>query len=101
MDLNVHSIHFDADIKLTDHIRERLSKLDQFHDRIVSGEVYLRLDRDRQERENKVVEVKLVVPGRELFAKRQSKSFEEAADQVAEARRRQVLKSKPRLRKAS
>lgn len=101
MDLNVHSIHFDADIKLTDHIRERLSKLDQFHDRIVSGEVYLRLDRDRQERENKVVEVKLVVPGRELFAKRQSKSFEEAADQVAEALRRQVLKSKPRLRKAS
>ena len=101
MDLNVHSIHFDADIKLTDHIRERLGKLDQFHDRIVSGEVYLRLDRDRQERENKVVEVKLVVPGRELFAKRQGKSFEEAADQVAEALRRQVLKSKPRLRKAS
>ena len=73
MDLNVHSIHFDADIKLTEHIRERL-EVDQFHDRIVSGEVFLRLDHDSQDRENKVVEVKLVVPGRELFAKRQARA---------------------------
>jgi putative sigma-54 modulation protein len=96
MNVQVQSIHFDADGKLIDFIRTRLNKLEQFHDGIVGGEVFLKLDHDSDNRENKVVEVKLTVPGRELFAKRQSKSFEEATDQVAEALRRQVLRSKPR-----
>ena len=101
MNMNVHSIHFDADAKLIEHIRTRLDKLNQFHDGILTSEVFLKLEHDSDNRENKVVEVRLAVPGRELFAKRNSKSFEEAADLVAEALRRQVLRTKPRLRKAS
>jgi len=101
MNVNVHSIHFDADNKLVGFIRERLLKLDQFHDRILSGEVFLRLEHDGENRENKVVELKMLVPGRELFAKRHSKTFEEATDQAAEAIRRQLERAKPRLNKAS
>ncbi|MCB9169906.1 MAG: ribosome-associated translation inhibitor RaiA [Flavobacteriales bacterium] len=101
MNVNVHSIHFDADVKLQRFVREKLDKLNQYHDRIIDGEVYLRLEHDSQNRENKVVEVRMNIPGKELFAKRQGKSFEEAADQTAEALRRQLLRAKPRLRKAS
>ncbi|MCB0790575.1 MAG: ribosome-associated translation inhibitor RaiA [Flavobacteriales bacterium] len=101
MNLNVHSIHFDADAKLEHFIREKLDKLNQFHDRIIDGQVFLRLEHDGENRENKVVEVRMNIPGKELFAKRQSRSFEEAADHAAEALRRQLLRAKPRLRKAS
>ncbi|MBS1581943.1 MAG: HPF/RaiA family ribosome-associated protein [Bacteroidetes bacterium] len=101
MNVNVHSIHFDADHKLVAFIREKLEKLTLFHDNILAGEVFLRLAHDGEKRENKVVEIKLSVPGNDLFAKRQGKSFEEAAINTVEALRSQVERNKPRLREAS
>jgi putative sigma-54 modulation protein len=101
MNVNVHSIHFDADSKLVGFIKEKLGKLTQFHDSILNGEVFLRLNKDTDQRENKVVEIRLAVPGRDLFAKRHSKSFEDATDQAVEALRRQAERKKTRLRSAS
>lgn len=98
MNVNVHSIHFDADRKLITFIQDKLAKLDQFHDSILSGDVFLRLEHDRENRENKHVEIRLAVPGREMFAKRQARSFEEAAIATVEALRSQVERSKPSIR---
>ena len=95
MDTQMHAIHFKADKKLLSFIQERLNKLEQFNDQIVSAEVYLRLDKDR-EKENKITEIKLHVPGKDLFAKKQCKSFEEATNVVVEALRRQIMKDKSR-----
>ena len=67
--------------------------VEQFNDQIVSAEVYLRLDKDR-EKENKIAEIKLHVPGKEMFAKKQCKSFEEATNVAVEALRRQIMKEK-------
>lgn len=91
----MHAIHFKADKKLLSFIQERLNKLEQFNDQIVSAEVYLRLDKDR-EKENKITEIKLHVPGKDLFAKKQCKSFEEATNVAVEALRRQIMKDKSR-----
>ncbi len=96
MKLNVQSIHFDADSKLIDYVREKLLKLTQFTDGIHSADVFLRLDHDGEERQNKVVEVRLAVPGNDLFAKRQGKTFEEATIDVTEALRSQILRSRDR-----
>lgn len=93
MEIQVHSIHFTADQKLIDFINEKVSKLGLFYDNIIASEVFLRLDKD-QEGENKVAEVKILVPGKELFAKKQCKSFEEATDLAVEALRKQVSKQK-------
>ncbi len=93
METQMHSIHFKADQKLLDFIQERLDKLEHFNQRIINAEVFLRLDKDK-EKENKITEIKLNVPGKELFAKRQCKSFEEAADEAVEALRKQLLKEK-------
>lgn len=89
----MHAIHFKADQKLLSFIQERLNKLEQFNDQIVSAEVYLRLDKDR-EKENKIAEIKLHVPGKDMFAKKQCKSFEEATNVAVEALRRQIMKDK-------
>lgn len=93
MEVTVHSIHFDADVKLINFINQKVNKLSTFYDDIISGEVFLRLDRS-QDSANKVAEIRLLTPGKELFAKKQCKSFEEATDLAAEALRRQVRRKK-------
>lgn len=92
MDIQIHSIHFDADRDLLDFIKTKLNKLITFNDTIISADVFLRIEKNN-ERENKMVDIKVHVPGKELFAKRHSTSFEAAVDEVAEALRRQVLKA--------
>jgi putative sigma-54 modulation protein len=93
MEIQVHSIHFKADQKLIDFINEKVNKLELFFDNIIACEVYLRLDKN-QVNENKISEVKLLIPGKTLIAKKQCKTFEEATDQAAEALRKQVKKHK-------
>ncbi len=61
MKLQVHSIHFVADRRLIDFIQSKLDKLETFYDRLVDGEVFLRLNNEGIE--NKTVEIKLKVPG--------------------------------------
>lgn len=94
MKLQMHSIHFDADQKLLDYIQKKSEKLDTFFDRITGGEVFLRLNKDTLSHENKVVEIKLSVPGHTLFAKETSGSFEAAADVAVEALKSQIKKYK-------
>lgn len=93
MQVQVQSIHFDADVKLIQFIEDKISKLALFHDRIIRSEVFLRIDKS-DIMENKVAEIKISVPGKELFASKQSKSFEEATDNAVEALRRQITKHK-------
>lgn len=93
MKLQMHSIHFDADQKLVDFIQKKADKLDQYYDRIIDGEVIMKVEND-DERENKLLEIKLNIPGSQLFAKEKSKSFEAAADEAVEALRRQLKKHK-------
>jgi putative sigma-54 modulation protein len=99
MDIKIHSIHFDADIKLLNFIKSKAEKLVVFYDEIIGTEVFLRLD-NSQDLENKVVEIKLTIPGNELFAKRQTRTFEESTDLAVEALRRQISKHKTKLGKA-
>lgn len=92
MDIQIHAIHFDADRDLLTFIKSKLNKLITFNDSIISADVFLRIEKN-DEMENKVVDIKIHVPGKELFAKKQSSSFESAVDEVTEALRRQVLKA--------
>lgn len=97
MNIQIHSVKFNADKKLIEFVTHKVNKLTQFSDDIVSAEVFLRLDND-QERENKVAEIKLEFPGGPLFAKKQSKTFEESTDQVIDALKKQITKQKSKLR---
>lgn len=99
MDIKIHSIRFDADVKLLNFIRSKVEKLVVFYDDIIGTEVFLRLD-NSQDFENKVVEIRLTIPGSELFAKRQTRTFEESTDLAVEALRRQIRKHKTKLKKA-
>ena len=95
MKVQVQSIHFDADIKLLDFIQKKLDKLETYYDRTIDAEVILRLNNEGFE--NKTVEIKLNLPGEQLFAEKSNGSFEAATDHCAEALRRQVKKYKERV----
>lgn len=96
MDIKVHSVHFKADQKLLDFVQEKVNKLQLFLDSIIVSEVFLRLDKN-VDKENKIAEVKIMIPGKELFAKKQCKTFEEAADLCVGALESQLKKHKGKL----
>lgn len=98
MKVQVHSIHFDADSKLISFIQKKLDKLETFYDRMVDSEVFLRLNNEGVE--NKTVEIKLRVPGNQLFATEKARSFEAATDMATDALRMQLAKFKTKIRAA-
>ncbi len=97
MNIQIHSVRFDADKKLIDFVHQKLEKLTQFDEGIVNAEVFLRLDKD-QDRENKISEIRLELSGCPLFAKKQSKTFEEATDEAIDALKKQITKHKQKKR---
>ena len=97
MNIQIHSLRFDADKKLIDFVTQKVNKLSLISDDIVSAEVFLRLDHDA-EKENKITEIKVEYPGGPLFARKQSKTFEEATDLVITALKRQIVKQKDKMR---
>ena len=97
MKVRVQSVNFDADVKLVNFIQKRMDKLDQYYDRIINGEVYLKVDNNHT-KQNKIAEIKVHVPGQEIVVKKQCKSFEHAADMSTDALSRQLKKYKERQR---
>lgn len=97
MNIRINAVRFDADRKLEQFIERKVSKLSRYFDDIINAEVYLKLE-NTPDLENKVVEVKLYIPGGDLFARKHTKSFEESTDIVVDALKQQILKHKEKLR---
>ena len=96
MNHSIQTVHFSADRKLIDHIEKKLEKLNQQHDRIIQVTVYLKLDNIVHHIKDKVAEIRVHVPGRDLFVKSVSKSFEESFDMALDSMVNLVKKQKER-----
>jgi putative sigma-54 modulation protein len=96
MKLKVQSIHFNADRKLVNFIQKKVGKLETYFDRMVDGEVFLKLNNEGAE--NKTVEIKLNLPGNQLFATEKARTFEAATDQAADALKSQLKKFKTKIK---
>lgn len=95
MRLQMQAIHFDADPRLLSFIQQKLDKLDTFYDKITSGEVFLKLDKnDNNKLHTKLLEVKLYVPGGTMFVAEKGTTFEEATDLAVDTLKMQVKKFK-------
>ena len=97
MKIKINAIKFDADRKLILFVQNKVKKLSKFFDDILGAEVFLKLE-NVQDADNKVVEIKIDIPGSSLFSRKQSKSFEESTDLAVDALRLQLIKHKEKIR---
>jgi putative sigma-54 modulation protein len=74
-----------------------MDKLDMFYDKIIQSDVYLKLE-NTSDKENKIFEAKVSVPGDSFVVKKQCKTFEEGADIAIASLERQIKKRKDKLR---
>ncbi|SFA74984.1 putative sigma-54 modulation protein [Flavobacterium swingsii] len=97
MKVNVHAVNFNVDKKLVDFVEERIVKLEKFYDKIVSYDVFLKVEKT-SDKENKMVELKVIVPGDEFIVKKQCKTFEEGVELASESLERLLLKRKEKVK---
>ncbi|MBW7838986.1 MAG: HPF/RaiA family ribosome-associated protein [Chitinophagaceae bacterium] len=94
MNVDIQTHRFDADSKLIAFIEKKVEKLNQFHDRIIRVEVYLRLDNVVHKIKDKIAEIKVYIPRHHFFVKHSSKSFEESFDVVLDSVINQMKRKK-------
>ncbi|MDT0642998.1 ribosome-associated translation inhibitor RaiA [Zunongwangia sp. F363] len=96
MKVNVQSVNFNADRKLVDFIQRRLDKLENYYDKIIYADVYLKVQ-NTSGKENKITEILLSVPGGDVMVKKTCKKFEECVDECVASLQRQLIKRKEKL----
>lgn len=97
MNVNIQTVHFDADTKLVSYVEKKLAKLTQFHERITKVDVYLKLDNVVHNIKDKIAEIKVHIPRYEFFVKQSSKSFEESFDTALDSLITQIKRKKAKL----
>lgn len=96
MKINLQAVNFNAKDELVQFVEEKLVKLDQFYDQIVAADVFLKLDNSKN-KENKIVEVRLKVPGDDIVVTKEGQAFEEVINISVDTLKRLVIKKKEKM----
>ena len=95
MNINLQSLKFKASEQLKEFVNEKVSKLIRFDEKIISADVTLTLD-SANIPENKICEIKLVVPGYDDFVSKNATTFEEAIQNCVSVLQNILQKKKTR-----
>ena len=93
MKVTINSVHFKADQKLEEFITQKVEKVCAKYSEVIDAEVTLKLD-NTDTPENKIADIRLVLKGDDLYASKQSKTFEESIDTAVDALKKQLEKYK-------
>ena len=99
MKINIQSLSFHASDKLIDFAGDKINKLSQYSEMVMEAQVILKVDKSGT-KNNKFCEIRLPIPGNDLFASKQCHSFEEAILKTVEALKQQLLRWKAKYQKA-
>ena len=77
MKVKINSVHFKTDSKLTDFINDKVGKLSSMYEGVIGSDVTLKME-NSETPDNKIAEIRLIIRGHDLYAKKQCKTFEEA-----------------------
>lgn len=97
MEVNIQSVHFTASEQLEVFIQKKVSKLSNHFDGILSAEVSLKVVKP-EAANNKHAQIRLVVPGYDLFAEKTTDTFEQSIDEAVQALEKQIEKFKVKLK---
>ncbi len=93
MKVNVQSVNFHADQKLVNFIQKKLDKLENYFDNVIYADVYLKVEK-ASDKENKISEILLSIPGDEIICKKRGRRFEVGVDECVSSLQRQLQKRK-------
>jgi putative sigma-54 modulation protein len=96
MEIITQSHGFKASDALTTFVKEKLDKVDHLSNSIIRADVTLMLNGDTNN--NKACEIRLEIPGNDLFVKKSADSFELATVEAVDALEMQMRKHKEKLR---
>lgn len=89
MKLSIQTPHFEPGKQLLNFTEEHITKLQTINDRIIEARACLKLDKS-DKKEDKICEIKLVVPGNDLFVSKRANTFEDAIQQSVAALEHQL-----------
>lgn len=93
MNTTINAVKFRADEKLEKFINEKVAKLDRMIDSAVKCEVTLKVEKPESDN-NKIAELRLNVPGKDLFVTKQADTFEQAVAEGVDTLKVQIEKYK-------
>ena len=96
MKVNVQSVNFHADQKLVNFIQKKLDKLENYFDNVIYADVYLKVEK-ASDKENKISEILLSIPGDEVICKKRGRKFEIGVDECVSSLQRQLQKRKKKF----
>jgi putative sigma-54 modulation protein len=96
MQINIQSPHVTPTEALTKFVKNKTGKLSHFYERIEGAEVFLKIGKS-DSADDKVCEIRLAIPGNDLFVKKQSDTFEDAVTKVVDAMHGEVDKMKTKF----
>jgi len=93
MKKTIEPVNIEASDELIAYVNTVFDELPKYYDRITSADIYLKSHREKSGVENEV-EVKVFLPGREVFASAKAEGFEEASNKVFSKLKRQLVDAK-------
>lgn len=93
MEIIIQTPGFKATKKLEKFIDRHLQKLEVMNGEIIEADVCLKTD-PSDTNENKICEMRLVISGKDLFAAKQTETFEESVAKAVRALKHQVARLK-------
>jgi putative sigma-54 modulation protein len=93
MKITIQSLDFTPAKKLISFVEDKVGKLGAISPLVQEARVGLKIDKS-DTKENKISEIKLVIPGNDLFATRKSASFEESVMATIDALKHQLARLK-------
>ncbi|MBY0477704.1 MAG: ribosome-associated translation inhibitor RaiA [Chitinophagaceae bacterium] len=96
MKIDIQSPGFTVNLELMGYIHEKVEKLSRYCGEIITSEISLRLE-NSDIKENKLCEIRLAIPGNDLFASSQCKTFEKAVSNAVEIIKEQLKRKKTKI----
>lgn len=96
MTINLQTVNFTAKDGLEEYVNRKLSKLEQYYDKIIAVQVAMRVE-NVSEKENKFVDIKLEVPGDDIVVKKSGQSFEECIDLSVDTLKKLIIRKKEKI----
>lgn len=96
MKMDLQTVGFNAQEELVNYAREKTEGLYKYYDQIVGAEVYLKLV-NAGNGDSKVAEIKLNIPGNDIFAESHAEKFEGAINSSVDKLKAQIRKLKTKM----